>query len=324
MSEVTLFSGTRGLNTKDNPVRITDGIKSNPAGLVDLAEAVNVYVDDAGMPWRRKGYSKVSNGKFHSLFSGEVGGECFVVQDRTTDAAILKVSPVSGTEVSLSGVRSGLSLGRRVDWIMVNDEIYYTNGYENGFLKAGASFDWPVGSYIGPETDTQFYPAPIGDHLGYQQGGLLFISKGTSLFVNHKPFEFGLYALGKGVVNFSSKILMVCPVKSGVFVSDSEAIWFLRGTSWFDFTQEKVAEYPASEWSLSPIPIELSDMGLEGSGKARVWLSHKGFCVGLEDGTMINLTKDRVILGKKYSYGASVVCSSHQACKNQIIGTFMA
>lgn len=320
----TLFKGTFGLKTTDNPIRLIDGRSKKYPGIVELATAKNVYVDDALMVWRRKGYSLLDSGDFHSAFCA--GGDCFVVQERTNDAAIMSVTPGAVNTVILEGVRSGLSKGARMSWTQVNADTFYSNGKENGFIRGGVSFPWPVGEYVGPETDKQFSAAPVGRHIAFKPGGWMFVAVGDVLTVNHKPFEFGLFHRHSGVVQFESDILMVCPVRAGVFVSDCRCTWFLRGNSVFDFTQELVADYPAVEWSLAHDHIDVArDLGFDKlTGKARIWASNEGICAGLDDGSMINLTNEKITLGGSYLSGASVICKRHKACRNQIISTLKA
>lgn len=323
MPGVTLYKGTDGINSVSSPLRIKQGRGKLEGGIVELAAAVNVYVDDSKMVRRRRGATLLEEGIFHSLFCGE-NGECFVAQDRTSDAAIFKVLVSSASQIILEGVRSGLTKGARISWEQISTDTFYSNGTENGYIRDGVSYDWPVGEYVGPKTDAHFSPAPAGNHIAIQAGGLMFILKGDAMYITHKPFEYGLFNLKSGVVRFASKAIMVCPVEAGVFVSDQGSTWFLRGTSWFDFRQERVADYPAVEWSLAAKKLRLSDLGLEGNGFARIWASKEGICAGLSDGTMLNLTEKRIKLGSGYSSGATVVCGKHAGCSNQIISTLFA
>ena len=72
-SPVTIFSGTTGLNTVVDPVRLP--YDSN-AGVSDLGVAVNIKIDDSGRPGRVDGFVSLESGGFHSLFCD--GGDCFV------------------------------------------------------------------------------------------------------------------------------------------------------------------------------------------------------------------------------------------------------
>jgi hypothetical protein len=314
-----LYSGSSGLNTVNAPVRMHDGQSREAFGIVELSEAKNVYIDDSMMIRRRMGTVRVVDGNFHSAFCDD--GDCFVVQDRTDDAAIMRVIPDSKNSVTVEGVRSGLTKSVRMSWAEINGDTFYSNGIENGFIRNGQSYPWPIGQYVGADTDKQFGQAPIGQHIAFKPGGIIFIARDNVLYANHKPFEFGLFNLKSGFVAFSSRILMVCPVEAGVFVSDEQAIWFLRGTNVFNFSQEKVADYPAIEWSLANEVLTSPDMGMEESVKIRLVTSVHGICALSNDGSLINLTDKKIKLGSQYSSGASVICSRHKACNNQFITT---
>lgn len=302
----TLYTSSRGLNTRLDPQRLMHGTKDDP-GAVEFAQAVNVDIDDRGLVTIRKGSSLLQAGAFHSLFRAR-GGDCFVVQDRTSDAAIFKVDPSTYT---LTGIRSGLAKGSRVCFTQANYSTFYANGAQNGVIQSGVSFDWPVSTHDGEDVGLVFSAAPVGRHIAFQRGGLMFISVGNVLWVNHFPFNFGLYSMATGYVQLETDIVMICPVQQGVFVSDSKATWFFRGTSWFDFSQEKVADYPALEWSLAHDEISLRDIEMDMPGNARIWGSVEGVCLGTDDGTFINLTKERIKCPSERSSGSCLITDTH-------------
>jgi len=305
MKAVTLYTGTSGLNTVLDPQRLSQGTKNNP-GLIELAVAVNVSIDDRGLVSLRNGDTIAQAGEFHSLFCN--GGDAFIVKEQTVDAAIMQI----GTDLSLTGVRSGLTKNKRMSWAQVNYDTYYSNGFQNGYVREGNSFNWPANTYHGPDTNSNFVPAPIGNHIAFMPGGLMLIAEGPVLWICHEPFAFGLFNQRSGFVQFASDITMVCPVASGVFVSDATKTWFLRGTSWFDFIQVQVANYPALEWSLAHDSVDLKDaISDNATGFGRIWASPEGVCLGMDDGNMINLTDENIQYPNGHTSGACLVTESH-------------
>ena len=303
---ITLYTAAAGLNTRLDPQRLTQGTKDAP-GLIELSQAVNVSIDDRGLIALREGSSLILAGDFHSLFSS--GGEaCFVVKNLETDSAIYNVHPVTR---ALTGVRSGLMRGARVCFTKANDSVFYANGAQNGFIRDGVSFPWPVSAYNGEDAGIELQAAPIGRHIAFKNGGFMFIAVGNALWANHIPFNFGLYSMATGFIQLEGDIVMVCPVDQGVFVSDSKATWFFRGNSCFDFVQTKVADYPAIEWSLAHDEISLRDIGMDMPGNARCWGSQEGVCLGTDDGTFINLTKRQIKYPPGRSSGACLVTDTH-------------
>jgi len=307
MDPTTLYTGTSGLNTVLDPQRLSQGSDNDP-GMIELAVAVNVSIDDRGMVSLRKGSALAQLGEFHSLFCD--GGDCFVIQERVSDAALMRVA----ADLSISEVWSGLTKNCRMSFTQVNYDTFYSNGQGNGYIRSGVSAAWPVGVYQGPDTNLHFSPAPVGNIVAFKPGGLMLIAVGPVLWINYAPFAFGLYNLRSGFVQFGSDITMICPVFSGVFVSDSERTWFLRGESWFDFVQEPVADCPALKWSLATEKVrvrDMGDMGVEMPGFGRVWASTEGVCVGMDDGTMINLTKEKINYPGGHDTGACLITDTH-------------
>ena len=298
---ITLYSATAGLNTRIDPERLLFGIKDNP-GLIELAQAVNVSIDDRGLVTLRNGHTRAVAGELHSLFCD--GGDCFVIQERTDDAALMRVN----TDLTLTGVRSGLTKNRRMAWAQSNTDTFYSNGLHNGFVRDGVSNPWPVGVYQGPEVDMQFTSAPIADHIAFMAGGQVILAKGDKLFLNHEPFQYGLFSLRKGYIGLASPARMVCPVQGGFFVSDDTATWFFRKTeSWYAYRQERADDVPVIEGSLAHDRVRLRDIGFEGNGFGRIWCSTEGICLGTDDGSVVNLTKEAVVYPTAYTYGACLL-----------------
>jgi hypothetical protein len=299
-----LFSGAKGLNTVLDPQRLSQGTRQEP-GMVELAVAVNVSIDEQGLVSLRLGDTSKQSGEFHSLFCA--GGDCFVIQERQNDAAIMQVA----TDYSLAGVRSGLTKNLPMSFAQVNEDTYYSNGAQNGVITGGVSAAWPINTYNGPETNLNFEGAPAGNIIAHKPGGQMLIAEGPTVWINHEPYAFGLFNKRSGFISFATDVTMMCPVKEGWFISDSKATWFLRGTSWFDFIQIKVADYPALKWSLAHDPVSLADMKVAPTGLGRMWASTEGLCLGLDDGTLINLTKDPIKYPSGYTTGACLVTDSH-------------
>src|SRR4051794_25475570 len=79
MKDVSI-NGFAGISNKLTAERI-QGIPAKDAPLVDLAEAVNVDIDNSGKVWRRSGQTLQSAGAAHSLWSEDRIGICLYVRD---------------------------------------------------------------------------------------------------------------------------------------------------------------------------------------------------------------------------------------------------
>lgn len=294
---------TAGLNTVLDPERLQQGTRDNGFE-IELAEAVNLFIDDRGQASLRNGMIEAQAGEFHSLFCK--GGDCFVVQERTSDAAIMKVN----ADYSLAGVRSGLTKNRRMAWGQIGPDTFYSNGMQTGYIREGVSAAWPIQTYQGPEADMQFATTiPAASHIAFLDGGQIIIAVGNALFSNHSPYQYGLFHPGRGnVAVFESNVTMVAAVREGFFASDGFATRFFRRTEeWYQFRQELAESAAALEHSLAHDSVRLREIGIESPGFARVWASTAGICIGTDDGQCINITKEKVKYPSGYTAGACLI-----------------
>lgn len=294
-----------GLNTVLDPDRLKQGNRENGFE-VEFSQAVNVAVDERGLTSLRDGSVELGLGVYHSLFCKN--GDCFVVKERETDAAIMQVVSVQ-PELVLAGVRSGLTKNQYMAWDQSGGDTFYSNGQQTGYIRDGASYPWPVQTYYGPSADMQFLDSGIAaTHIAFLSGGQVLVASGNAVFSNHLPFQYGLFHQARGnVVTLEQDITMVAAVHSGFFVSDGKSTWFMRRTDeWYQFKQEPVSTSGAVSFSLAHEPMPASDVTPNVQGFARVWLSTDGVCAGFDDGSFLNLTSDRVKLPVTEVFGASL------------------
>jgi hypothetical protein len=287
---MNFINGVSGLNTVVDPTRVQYDPKT---GVSDLSVAVNIDIDDSGRPGRRQGFTSAQAGNFHSLFCD--GGGCYVGKDK----ALYQV----GSDLSLTGVRSGMS-GEQIRYCQVLNDIYYSNGTENGIIRAGVSRAFSSDTYVGPDTNRHFAAPPVGRHLAHYRSRI-YISDGPVLWWS-EPFMYGLFDKAKGFIQFGSDIVMIAPVASGLFVSDRSKTVFLRGVPG-GFEQETVCTYPAVEDTLAIDKVEGMEIGLQEPGLCRVWSSPEGAIMGTSGGQVINLNKDKVVYDENVTSGAGLL-----------------
>ncbi len=290
MKPIKLFSGATGLNTVVDPVRIPYDADT---GVSDLGVAVNIKLDDTGRPGRVDGYSSLEAGGFHSLFCD--GGDCFVGKD----TALYHVA----TDLSTSGVRSGLS-GDRIAYTQAANKTYYTNGTQNGVLEGGLSSPWALDEYFGPDSSNYLTKPPVGHHLAVAFSRM-FVAQDDVLWWS-EVFRYGLYNQAINFVRFASKILMIKPVVSGLFVSDQKRTYFLQGTNPHTFNRNPVANYPAYEWSDAIDYVSGLELGVD-PGMCALWSSPEGAVLGTASGQLFNINKSKVIYPEDGQAGASLI-----------------
>lgn len=98
----------------------------------DLVAAVNVDLDNSGLPSRRAGTSLKRAGAAHSLWAQ--GDMCIFA----AGTSLMRLYPDYSSEV----LNTGLTADSPVSYVEVNGRIYWSNGHESGVIAAGASRSW--------------------------------------------------------------------------------------------------------------------------------------------------------------------------------------
>ena len=297
MAESIILKGALGINNKIDPLRHQYNLDT---GVGFLAEAINCDIDDSGMVSRRSGQVELSAISSQSVFCDK--GDCFVAQDRSSDAALYQV----GTDLSLTGIRSGMTKGARVSFCQIGDKTYYQNGYQSGVINSGVSTSWPVNTdHVGANTVRKFYEAPVGTHIAFFHS-CMWVIDGKVVWVS-EPNAFGKFDFSRRYFQFASDVTMIKPVANGVWVSDSEKTGFIESAGSFaDMKFVKKSSFPAHEWSENIELVDLSQTDLQISGLSAVWSSDAGLCIGSSEGKLI-VTTERKLIYPTGGTGATVV-----------------
>ena len=277
-----LLTNSTGLNTIDRPSEV---VYNAQTGVSDLIEAVNIDISDSGAIDRTDGYLSMQSGNFHSLFC-EDGMTCLVGKDTSLYAV--------NTDYSLAGVRSGLT-GNLIDYCQAGDPIFYTNGTQNGMVINQVSYPWIINDHAVSRSEAVMQPVPVAQHLDFAFGRIFF-SIGNGLYWTELGL-LGLYSPTLNHVQFGSRLRMFRHVDDGMFVSDSQGVYFLEGKdphAWI--LRRKVANYPAYEWGICQDYVDGKDLGLkEQDGLCTLWNSPQGVCLGTSQGYFYNLTKKKIV-----------------------------
>lgn len=286
MKPIPIFSGSNGLNTKIDPVRIRFDPKT---GISDLSACVNIDIDDTGRISRRKGSTATSRTEsWHSLFScgsyalGVSGNALAVLEPNMARTNIRNVTP---------GAR--MSFVRDTDG--TQDVIYYANGYEQGKVINKLSYAWTANDYVGATSRKELYNPPIGHFLEIRNGRM-FIAEDSTLWYS-EPGSLSQFRLAANYFGYPSRLRMVQAVDGGLWISDSENVYFLSG-SISPALQEmpiqiKKCDCPVIEGT--NVEASASRIGIEGlSGIVTIFTTTKGVCVGSVDGTLIPITEHKV------------------------------
>lgn len=103
-----------------------------------LRNAVNVNIDAAGGIASRTGYTEAVTGDFHSLWSE--GDITLCVKDNVLKQ--LAVDPAG--VVTETTLRSGMTAGAALAYVLVNGSVYYSNAVQTGRITAGVNYPWGI------------------------------------------------------------------------------------------------------------------------------------------------------------------------------------
>ncbi len=130
--------------------------------------------------------------------------------------------------------------------------------------------------------------------LAYWNGRLYLGVSGE--LICSKPFKFSKYDYRQKVAaTFTDGIVGLAALNSGLYVFTRSQVYFLSGSDPFneDFKQQIVLPYgamPGNHFQTCPAGF----VNKEQSGKAVLFVSLKGICVGFEGGQVLNLSQDNI------------------------------
>lgn len=149
---------------------------------------------------------------------------------------------------------------------------------------------------LGRAADTQFLDAMPGGHIARYWRGRLLVARDSVLYMS-EPMRYGLCSPRHGFVQFHGKITMLEPVEGGVFVGTKHGVQFLSGPTPGEWSMVQTSSAPPIAGASSVIPANLirDDFGAGGQFVA-VWLSTKGYVLGLNTGQILEPQSKRIRL----------------------------
>lgn len=286
---VTLTTGSNGLNNAVDPMRhifepTTRSTKGK--GLTEMAVAINIDFDARSRISRRKGYTQLLTGSIHSLYS--LGGYALYV--------IGGALTVLEKDYSHTPIRN-VTINARMDYITIDNKVYYTNGIEQGYVINRASYSWIPLTYVGPQTNKEFVAPPIGQLLTYYRGRV-YIAVNDYVYYS-EPLAYSWFNLAENYFKLSSKITMLKPVNDGILISTENEVWFYDGTQPQEFMPRKVVDYNA----IMGTAISITGKAINEVVNSTVvvfFTTPKGICMGLDGGKFSNLTEQRLVIPSSY------------------------
>jgi hypothetical protein len=284
-----IITSTTGLNNTVEPVRLAFDYKT---GETELAQAVNVNIDNSGMPSRRLGRTRQIAMSGRCGFSS--GETCLFVSDNTLYQM--------HEDYSLATIRSDLTLGARMRYRKIANRVYYTNGFEKGYVYREVDRVWSKGDYSPPGDTRRTFSDPPNGHLVSWFGGRALIAKGNAIFASEPSF-YGVFDLHNNFRLVPEHVTMLQPTSQGLWVGTSAQVLFYRGSQWEKLRREPKAEYGVLEGS----DVECPPEKIEADGRSVLFTTPQGICAGGEDGSFANLTHNKLKFPSGRYASASIV-----------------
>lgn len=242
---------------------------------VEMAEIVNLLIDNDGKGRLRDGFTKVYTGAVTSMFTD--GATIFFKEGST----LKKLLP----DFTAALVRGGLTPGSHLESVPVNDVIVFTDGGTISLIQSGV--DVP----LDPPTDFAKLPTPPGQ-LTELVGRSLLVARGTGVYITD-PDSLE-QCDGRLVKDFPEYVTMLKAVRDGVFVSTTKEVGFIQGLDPFEMEYSPLADASPAIIGTA-ISTDADRFGLQGlAGPVVVWTSPRGVFLGGAGGFTKPLTEENL------------------------------
>ena len=279
----------------------------------DLARAVNIDLDDAGQVHRRRGYTQVVSGNWHSLFRSN-NGTVYGVQNG--------VLGIVRPNYAFTALQSGIGPGP-LAYVQVGPDIYFSSPASSGRITAsntvvpwGAVNDggfWfspvvnPTDS-LPPIKGKQLAKPPMATSLTYYNGRI-YLSNQRALWAT-ELYAYNYVDKTKSYLFFETNINVLGAVIDGIWVGTDDAIWFLSGDK-HPLKRERILNARVIPGSLVYVPTELIHPQRRIQPEAPIdsklsvcFLTSQGLLAGLPGGELHDLTETRVLFPEAISSSA--------------------
>jgi hypothetical protein len=289
IDEITLYNRSSGVNNRVDATRI--GITEGAFAGLEIAN--NVYIDSSGLiNYLPEKTLKVS-GTYHSLYKTAFG--FYVIADETSTSTLYYVS-IDSNQFNFRTIKTSLTKGLKVTYTLLGDKLLYSNGTDYGYITSYVNYNWPIQINKRLSNLVAFTP---GNHIDIFNGRVISLDDDEIIF--SESFMPGLWDETKNRRRLSSDGTMLRSVGTGIFVSDSERVYFLRGDNPNEWKLDKVLDCPAIAYSSYPQLVKANLFGLQTDQLALLFNTTKGPCIGLSSGEVFNLIENKFIPDNDYN-----------------------
>lgn len=195
----------------------------------------------------------------------------------------------------------------RVYATTVNGDILYLAGEFS--LRMSGAYEIVEAKFSKQADNVQLHRMPAGSIVRAYNGRVV-VARGNELWFS-EPYRYGLTSRRHNFVSFNSEVVMVEPVKDGLYVGVLDgAVYFLAGGGPSEFemfiaSTNGPARYTSCLVQPAALPPKLADTT---DSPAAVWLGAKGYSIGLPGGAVKDIQADRIELDA--SSGSAVTYSN--------------
>lgn len=280
-------------------------VSAERLGPNDLERAINVDLDDAGQPRRRRGYTSLSALGHHSLRT--LGDRTFVVRDGAlgrlredysfTSIVDVGTAPVAYTEVDGTAYFCNAAAAGTIDRDDVLGEWGKTDG-QNRWLSPVFSPTDTLG-----EVGGRLLGDPIRATCLEAYRGRIYLGAGKTLWAT-ELYLYHFVDKTKNYMQFEHELTMLGAVDNGIFVGTEGGLYFIQGV-FGQFKLSQISSDAVVRGSAQVVPAELVHPQARNqpmpSGQAIVFMTAGGIVAGFDNGTCYNLTSGTVEFPKGVS-----------------------
>jgi hypothetical protein len=264
----------------------------------ELEKALNIDIDDIGYARRRRGYTQVSSGSFHSLFRH--GEKVYGVKDGALGIIRTDYSFTSLTTVS----------HEPISYAPVGDRVYFSSLTHSGIIEANeAVSQW--GTIVGTTwfspviAPTETLGAISGKLLGNPPQATQIAQYSGRIYMAHEKmiwatelYNYGLVDKTKNFIQLEHNVTLLMAMQDGLFVGTEEGLIFLKGV-FGKMSHNQITSDPVLRGSGAYVPTELvhpqAKNGPIPAGEAAVFMTTAGIYAGFDGGSCFNLTQGQVV-----------------------------
>jgi len=216
----------------------------------------------------------------------ESGAGVAAVIDLDQENRAVEVSHIASTDPDVVSINIYCSLPN-------GSELYYATNVAN---TTATTVHNGNARFLRHAIRTQFKtPPPAFDVIAMGRNNRMMYAKDALVYMS-EPYDYEHVDL-ENTFQLPAPVNIIAVLEGGVFIATDAKTYYIKGSTLENATMEIVAPYGAVRGTRTHI-----DGALLGDGSVSdilpAWMSHKGLCVGMPDGSVNNLTQSDVAIPK--------------------------